>query len=261
MLKMLVQVQRRPGMTDEVFYDRWEREHGDLVRRHAEAIGFKRYVQTHRRPSAEIEAFARDRGWGTPPDGQAALWWQSFDSMTFALASPEGQEASAALEVDEQAFTDTSTLSAFLAVEKTIFDYRDDKVSAVNRGAVKMLVEVWKRPDMSDEGFAERWEIEHGNLVREHAGAMGFNRYVQNHTDRSHPLNFAQARGWLQAPDGVTEVWWESEDHMRRSMASPEAAAASAVLAADEAQFIDGSRIRAYFSVEHCIFDHAPGRS
>lgn len=258
MLKMLVQVHRTPGMSDDRFYSRWEMEHGDLVKRLSKPMGFVRYIQTHRRPSDEIAAFAAGRGWLPPSDGQAALWWESFEAMIAALATAEGAEASAALEVDEKAFTNTRALSAFIAIEKTIFDFTAEAAPRNGVEPVKMVVEVYKQPGMTDQDFAHRWRGAHGDLVRAHASAIGFTRYVQNHRDRTSPLDFAQTRGWMPAPDGVTEVWWESKAAMKAAFATPEAAQASAILAADEAQFIDKSRISAYFGIERCIFDHMP---
>ncbi len=59
-----------------------------------------------------------------------------------------------------------------------------------------MIVEVWRRPDLSAEQFAQRWLNAHGALVRKHAKAMGFVRYVQSHKQPSAAIDaFAAARG------------------------------------------------------------------
>lgn len=124
MIKMIVEVWRRPDLSVEQFEKRWLHEHGALVRRHAKAMGFVRYVQSHKQPSAAIDAFAASRGWKAPPDGLTEVWWESVEAMNAAMGSPEGQAASAALEADEKAFCDSTRLSAFLAVEEEIFDFR-----------------------------------------------------------------------------------------------------------------------------------------
>jgi hypothetical protein len=259
MPKLLIQVRRKPGLSDSVFYDRWRQEHGALVRANAAAMGFLRYTQAHRIPSAEIAEFAAGRGWREAPDGQAELWWDSIDAMSSALASPEGQAADALLTVDEEAFTETQALSAFFAVPETIFDLTDGLTHEAASPPVKMVVEVWKRAEMSHTEFSERWRGAHGDLVREHAGAMGFTRYVQNHRDHSVQLDFGEARGWLAPPDGITEVWWENEASLKQSFASPEAAASSAILALDEAKFIEPARISGFLAVDHSIFDFTGG--
>ena len=126
MIKMVVEVWKKTGLTDEAFGRRWLVEHGRLVRQHAKSMGFVRYVQSHKLPSPEIEAFARGRGWKSPPDGLTEVWWESREAMHAALGSPEGQVASAALAADEIQFIESSKISAFLAEEKTIFDFTDD---------------------------------------------------------------------------------------------------------------------------------------
>ena len=121
---------------------------------------------------------------------------------------------------------------------------------------IMMVVEVWKKPDMTDEAFARRWLVEHGARVKKHAKAMGFLRYIQSHKIPSPAIDdFARGRGWKQAPDGLTEVWWESMEAMNAARASPEAVAASAELEADEKAFCDSKRLSAFLSDEKVIFD------
>ncbi|MFW2828751.1 EthD domain-containing protein [Sphingomonas sp. ID0503] len=123
MIKMVVEVWKKEGMTDDAFAKRWLVEHGALVRKHARAMGFVRYIQSHKRPSPEIDAFAEGRGWKRPPDGLTEVWWESEAAMQAAMSSPEGQEASAILAADENQFIEPSKISAFLAVEEVIFDF------------------------------------------------------------------------------------------------------------------------------------------
>ena len=123
MIKMVVEVWKKPGMTDEQFRERWLVEHGNLVKKHAKAMGFLRYIQSHKIPSPDIEEFARGRGWKPAPDGITEVWWESKEAMEAALSSPEGQAASKLFQEDEEQFCDSPRLSAFLATEETIFDF------------------------------------------------------------------------------------------------------------------------------------------
>jgi uncharacterized protein (TIGR02118 family) len=123
MIKMVVNVYRKPGMTREAFDARWLVQHGDLVRKHAKAMGFLRYVQSHNLPSAEIAAFAASRGWDQPSDGVAEVWWESLQSMQAAMATAEGQSASKELQEDEEQFVDCARISAFLSEDSVIFDH------------------------------------------------------------------------------------------------------------------------------------------
>lgn len=123
MIKMVVDVWKKEGMTDEAFARRWLGEHGALVKKNARAMGFVRYIQSHKIPSPAIDAFGEGRGWQRPPDGLTEVWWESEDAMQAALATPEGIEASRLLQADEEQFIDAPRISAFLADERTIFDY------------------------------------------------------------------------------------------------------------------------------------------
>jgi EthD domain len=121
---------------------------------------------------------------------------------------------------------------------------------------IKMIVEVWKNPDMTDAQFAHRWLVVHGALVQKNARAMGFIRYIQSHKLPSTAIEaFAQGRGWKSAPDGLTEVWWESEDSMNTALESAAGQAASKELQADEIQFCDNRKLSAFLAVEEVIFD------
>lgn len=123
MIKLVVEVWKKPEMSFHEFTRRWRDRHGALVKHHASAMGFVRYVQSHKQLSEAIETFTKERGFQSPPDGLSELWWESIDEMQRALASHKGQVASAELEADERQFCDTRKLSAFLAVEETIFDH------------------------------------------------------------------------------------------------------------------------------------------
>ncbi len=123
MIKMVVEVWKRPELSMEQFGTRWLVEHGALVKQHAKAMGFVRYIQSHKIPAPAITEFGESRGWKQPPDGLTEVWWQSLEAMNAALSSPDGQAASAILEADEQKFCDSRKLSVFLAQEEVIFDF------------------------------------------------------------------------------------------------------------------------------------------
>lgn len=260
MLKMVVESWKREGMSREDFLAYLASVHGPLVRKHGPALGFRKYIQNIRLPSPEIDAFAEGRNWSPAPDASVELWFDSAEQMAAAFASPEAAEASAVLEEDERKFVDPSRISAFLSHEEVIFDYIAPGARfADNSKMVKMVVQVWKHPDLTLPEYLDRWRIQHGNLVRQHAKPMGFLRYVQSHPIPSPAIAaFAKERGWRQAPEGLTEVWWESEEAMLAAFASPEAAKSSAILAADEVKFINPPKISAFLAREQVVFDMVP---
>lgn len=255
MIKMLCQVPRKRGMSAAEFYPRYLHGHGDLVRSHAQAMAFLRYVQAHRIDLPEIAAFTVGRPWRSALDGQSELWWESWESMESALGSPEGIDASAVLEIDEQAFTDTINVSGFVALEEVVID-QSDGLPPGSGPSVKMVIDTWKRPDLTNAEFSAYWRGGHADLIKEHTTALGICKYVQNHGDPEAKFDFADLRGWRPAPNGVTEMWWPSIESMRQALASPEAIAAAAAIRLDEDAFTNPALTRAFAAKEHSIFDY-----
>ena len=121
MIKMIVAIYRKPGLTMEEFQDRWLNGHGPLVKQHAKAMRMKRYVQSHYVSAPDFEAVFDARGWSAPPDGLTEIWWESLDDFRAAMETREGQAGSAALAADEAIFFDVGRTQAFITQEETIF--------------------------------------------------------------------------------------------------------------------------------------------
>ena len=122
LIKMVATTWRKPGMSLEEFTSRWSNEHARLVTQHKDAMGFVRYVQSHKLASPEIDEFARSRGWASPPDGIAELWWESEEALCRTFASQAAAEASMILAQDEVVFVDTTRTAAFLTKEFEVFN-------------------------------------------------------------------------------------------------------------------------------------------
>jgi hypothetical protein len=122
MIKMIVPVWRKPGMSFAEFTDRWGVGHAKLAREHSAAMGMRRYIQNHKIESPDLEAFAKARGWAAPPDGLTEGWWDSMEAMAASFTSQEGIRAGAILEEDERRFVDHTRVSAFLAKEVIVFE-------------------------------------------------------------------------------------------------------------------------------------------
>lgn len=122
LMKMVATTWRKPGMSLEEFTARWSNEHARLVTQHKDAMGFARYVQSHTFASPQIAEFARARGWASPPDGIAELWWESEEALLAAFGSQAAAEASGILEADERVFVDTTRTAAFLTTEYEVFN-------------------------------------------------------------------------------------------------------------------------------------------
>ena len=121
MIKLVFTVRRRDGVTREEFQRYWREEHAQLVKRHADVLRIRRYVQTHARETDLDEALSGPRG--SEPrhyDGVAELWWDSMDDLREASMSPEGRDAAQALLEDEQRFIDLASSPIWLGEENVV---------------------------------------------------------------------------------------------------------------------------------------------
>lgn len=110
-----------------------------------------------------------------------------------------------------------------------------------------------RQPDRSLADFQDYWRDVHGPLVARYQRELRLLRYVQVHRIED-PMNdqLAGARGGMEPPyDGVTEMWWESEDDLAASGADAAGQAAAAELVTDERRFIDLPRSPLWLAHEY----------
>jgi uncharacterized protein (TIGR02118 family) len=123
MIKLVFTIHRRAEMTPEEFQRYWREEHAELVKRHAGALGIRRYIQTHARDTDIDEALSESRG--SEPrfyDGVAELWWDSFEDLLAASTSEAGLIAGQALLEDESRFIDLARSPLWLGEEHVVID-------------------------------------------------------------------------------------------------------------------------------------------
>ncbi len=111
---------------------------------------------------------------------------------------------------------------------------------------VKVLTFLKRKPGMPVDEFQAYWLTRHPEVVTR---LPGIRRYVQSHT-----LASAYAKGepvW----DGIAEVWADDTDALRAMTRGPE----HTDLQADEARFIDRSRMGLIVTDEHVLADGAVG--
>ena len=123
MIKLVFTLRRREDMTREEFQRYWREQHAPLVRRHADALRIRRYVQVHARDTSLDEAIADPRG--SEPryyDGVAELWWESLEELVAAFSSDAGQAAGRELLEDEQRFIALPRSPLWLGEENVVFD-------------------------------------------------------------------------------------------------------------------------------------------
>ena len=121
---------------------------------------------------------------------------------------------------------------------------------------IKMIFCVKKRADISADFFNDYWLNHHGPLVKSHRGALQIQRYSQRHSGYAELTDLAiEQRGMSSSYDGFAELWWPDIDTAMAGLMSEAGLAAGALLAEDEAKFIDLSRSTIAFTEEHVIFD------
>jgi len=117
MIKLIMCLRRKPGMSREEFQEYWLNRHGPFFQNHSAALRAKRYVQSHTLETPLNQGFRESRGMAPEYDGVAEVWFESEADLMEALGSVEGQELGAALLEDEGNFIDHSASSAFLVRE------------------------------------------------------------------------------------------------------------------------------------------------
>jgi len=125
-IKLTFAVRRRTDLDPVEFYRYWRDQHGPLVRSFQPALGFRRYVQTHRMETPLNEVLRVSRGALEPFDGVAELWWEDLDALVAATSSSEGSAAGQALLEDERKFIDLEQSALWLGQEIEIIPFVSD---------------------------------------------------------------------------------------------------------------------------------------
>jgi uncharacterized protein (TIGR02118 family) len=121
MIKLTFCLHRLPGLSREEFQRYWHEHHAPLVMKNRSVLRIQRYVQTHSATTDLNDVIRAGRNALEMYDGVAELWWNTFDDILAATATPEGQAAGLELLEDERKFIDLARSPLFFGVEKAIF--------------------------------------------------------------------------------------------------------------------------------------------
>jgi uncharacterized protein (TIGR02118 family) len=122
MIKVVFCARRLPHLSRQEFQRYWRETHGPLVRRYAEVLRIRRYVQVHTLDDPLQEALRASRGGPEAYDGVAELWWDRREDLAGAGGDPAWRQATAALLEDERRFIDLARSPLFVAEEHPIID-------------------------------------------------------------------------------------------------------------------------------------------
>lgn len=106
MIKVVYCITKKPGLSDEVFFDYWQNVHGPIAIR---LPGLQRLVQNR---ALRLPGDARSGDF----DGMAELWFDDVEALLAARQSPEWQASTD----DEANFIDHSRVAYFVSEEVEI---------------------------------------------------------------------------------------------------------------------------------------------
>ncbi len=120
MVKLSYCLRRLPHLSREEFQKYWFETHGPLVRKHADVLRVRRYLQFHSLDEAASAGIRASRGGPEQFDGIAELWWDSVEDFAPANPSAERNRAGAELLEDERKFIDLANSPVWLGQERVI---------------------------------------------------------------------------------------------------------------------------------------------
>lgn len=101
MIKFVTCLTRHPDMSREEFKDYWINKHGPFFMKNADAMGAKRYIQSHTLDTPLNGGLRSSRGILPEYDGVAGVCFESEDTLIAGMGAPEEHKLGAALLADE----------------------------------------------------------------------------------------------------------------------------------------------------------------
>lgn len=192
MIKRVVMIRRRDGMSVGDFQAYWLDEHPRVVTR---LPGLVRYVQSHALPGVYRH---RQPVW----DGIVEVWFASAEARRALRGTPE----LAAVAADEAWFIDGASMRHIDVEEHVVVD------GGWPRAGIKSIEFIRRRDGMARDAFDTYWRDVHGPLA---AHIPQLRRYVQNHL-----LPAAWQGGREPVHDGLAITWFDDRDAMRAAAAT-----------------------------------------
>jgi uncharacterized protein (TIGR02118 family) len=119
MVHLIFCLRRLPQLSRAQFQQYWRETHAPLVRKHAGALGIKRYVQAHTIDPPGTQGIAAARGAPDPYDGVAEVWFDLNHLLSVAQRDA-AVEAGRQLLEDEARFIDLAESPIFITEDHVI---------------------------------------------------------------------------------------------------------------------------------------------
>ena len=117
MLHLIFCLRRLPHLSREEFQAYWRDHHAPLVKRHADVLGIKRYVQAHSIDPQLSRRLAATRGAPDGYDGVAEIW---FDIDALSARGEAALQAGRQLLEDERRFIDLANSPIFVTLDNVV---------------------------------------------------------------------------------------------------------------------------------------------
>ncbi|WP_321336127.1 EthD domain-containing protein [Breoghania sp.] len=122
MLKMITCIKKLPELSLADFYSHWHSPHAALIRKHADVLGIRHYVQNAPYGDGSAQK-ALEFGRSAPSfgfDGCAELWWDDLESHLSARKTCAGKKALQEIIEDEKRFVDLESSLLWYCSERPI---------------------------------------------------------------------------------------------------------------------------------------------
>jgi uncharacterized protein (TIGR02118 family) len=122
MIKTIMCIRRKPGLSREDFEHYWQSVHAPLIRDLRRDLRILRYVQSNANEDVVSNALRHQRGGPEKFDGIGQAWFASLNDLVEVSASPASAKALQTLREDELRFIDLRNSPMFVVEEDTVFD-------------------------------------------------------------------------------------------------------------------------------------------
>jgi uncharacterized protein (TIGR02118 family) len=120
MIKITFCLRRLPSLDQARFLDYWYRNHAPLVRRHAQALRIRRYIQLVRFDTELSMPMKMARQAPQAYDGVAELWFDSLADISAGYRDRAASVAGRELLEDERKFIDLPNSPLWYSQERVI---------------------------------------------------------------------------------------------------------------------------------------------